>query len=434
MKKVIKATAFLLMLVFISTMLFSCVGNTGKILMQLDGQSVSVNLYEFYLSRVKGTLASYGYDLTSEEFWNTVIDMDGTTWEDYYHEKVLDETKESLVILKLFADLEKEGKVKFTDESKQDIDELVNELAELDADGSKSGFNSILAEYGANIHVLKLAYEIEMKKDMLVTYYFGSNGSQISETVKEEYMRENYIAFKQILIAKFHYEYVCDENGDAIYYTDTGKIAYDKVNGKQQFDKDGNPLYDKDGNFIYCYEDGSVAYDIVNGKRQAITDENGNAKITYYSESELEEKLDLVEEIVDGLVDNDTAKFEYNMYKYAEYANANVDDLQYAYYLKKNETSAYDYINTIRDALNEINVGEIRVVPSDYGYHIVMKYELEKGAYSDENNSTWFVNFNSEITSKLLKTHTEEDKLRVEVDSDLIKDVSILDVGINFYY
>ena len=434
MKKVIKTTAFLLTLFIISMTLFSCGSNTGKALMKLDDQSVSVNLYKFYLSRIKGTLASYGYDVTSEAFWNTVIDMDGTTWEDYYLEQVLEETKESLVILKLFDELEKEGKVKFTETHKKEIEDTVNALVDYDADGSKTAFNSILGEYSANIDVLKLAYEIEIKRELLVTYYFGSGGSQISETVKEQYMRENYIAFKQILIAKYYYEYVSDENGDDIYYTDKGWIAYDKVNGTPKYDENGTPEYDSDGNVIYYDGDGKIAYDVANGKRQSVTDEDGNTKIHYYTESELEEKLELVEKIVDGLVDNDTEIFENNMYKYAEYANANIDDLGYAYYLKKNETSAYGYINTIREALNDIEIGEIRVVSSDYGYHIVMKYELEEGAYSDENNSAWFESFDTELTNKLLKTHTEGYKPQITVDSELIKDLSMLDIGINFYY
>ena len=434
MKKIIKAVALLLALVIATLTLFACVGNTGKILMSYEGQTVSVNLYKFYLSRIKGTLASYGYDVESEAFWNTVIDMDGTTWEDYYLETVLDQTKESLIVLKLFADLEKEGKVSFSNEKKEEINEVVQELIELDANGSKNTFNSILSEFDANVHVLKLAYEIEMKKDMLLNYYFGNGGSQISETVKEDYMRENYVAFKQILIAKFYYEYVCDEKGDPIYYTDTGKIAYDKVNGVQQFDADGNPLCDKDGNFIYCYEDGKIAYDVANGKRQPLLDESGNAKISYYTDSELEEKFGLVESIVDELVDGDTDKFEYNIYKYAEEANAVVDDLHGTYYLKRNETSPHDYINTIRDALCEISIGEIRVVPSDYGYHIIMKYELESGAYSDEDNSTWFEDFERELMNKLLKTHTEKSKASVEVYEELLEDISMLDIGVNFYY
>lgn len=434
MKKIIKAVALLLALVIATLTFFSCVGNTGKILMSLDGQTVSVNLYKFYLSRIKGTLASYGYDVESEAFWNTVIDMDGNTWEDYYLDVVLNETKESLVVLKLFDDLEKEGKVSFTNAQKEEIDEVINEFIELDANGSKNNFNSILSEFDANIHVLKLAYEIEIKRDMLLAYYFGEGGSQISETVKEEYMRDNYVAFKQILIAKFYYEYVSDENGDHVYYTDNGKIAYDKINGKQQLDEDGNPIYDKDGNFIYRYDNGRIAYDIVNGKRQPVLDEKGNAKITYYTDEELEKKFELVEFIVDNLIDGDTTKFEFNVYKYAEEANSDIDDLHGTYYFKKNEAMAYDYMDTIKEALCEIEVGDIRVVPSDYGYHIIMKYDLESGAYADEDNITWFQDFAKDLMTKLMKTYTEKPKARIEVYDELLEDISIFDIGTNLYY
>lgn len=434
MKKAIKIIALSLVLAILSCLLLACGANTGKALLVLDDQSVSVNLYKFYLSRIKGTLASYGYDVTSENFWNTVINIDGTTWEDYYLDKVLDETRESLAILKLFSDLEKEGKIKFSDSHKEEINETVKTLIEYDADGSSTAFNSILGEYDANIDVLKLAYEIEIKKEMLISYYFGSGGSKIADTVKEQYMRENYVAFKQILIANYYYEYVCDENDDPIYYTETGKIAYDKVNGTPKYDENGTPKYDADGNIIYYNSDGSIAYDVANGKRKNVTDEKGNAKIKYYTESELDKRFDMVEEIVEKLEDGDTALFESYMLNYAEEANASVDDLAYAYYLKKNETSPYGYINTIKDALLDINIGEIRVVPSDFGYHIIMKYELEEGAYSDENNATWFDDFNSQLTGKLLKNHTGKYISDIVVVEGLIDNISMLDIGINFYY
>ena len=173
---------------------------------------------------------------------------------------------------------------------------------------------------------------------------------------------------------------------------------------------------------------------MANGKRQPILDEKGNAKITYYSDAELEEKFYLVESIVDNLVEGDTDKFEFNVYKYAEEANSTIDDLHGTYYLKKNETSPYDYINTIRDALCEIEVGDIRVITSGYGYHIVMKYDIETGAYNDDDNATWFDDFTSDLMNKLMKTHTEKPKARIEVFDELLEDVSIFDVGINYYY
>lgn len=434
MKKALRTVAFVLVLIILACTMLSCGSNTGKTLMRLDGQSVSVNLYKFYLSRIKGTLATYGYNVTSEAFWNTVIDMSGKTWNDYYLEQVLDETKQSLIVLKMFSDLEKEGKLKFTDKDKAEIEERVDLLIEYDADSSVSKFNSILGQYGANVDVLKLAYEIEVKRAKLVEYYFGANGSQISDVAKDEYMHENYIAFRQILISKFYYEYECDANGDAIYYTDKGWRAYDKINGKPNYDAEGKPEYDSDGNIIYYGEDGRIAYDVANGKRKNILDDKGNPKIVYYSETELEERFSLVEEIVDSLPDKDTDKFEYNMLKYAEYANTNADDVQYTCYLKKNETSAYDYINDIREAILDIGVGEIKVVSSDYGYHIIMKYDLEEGAYSDEKNAAWFKSFNQDITNKLLKTHTEKYVSDIALRKELLNGISMIDAGINFYY
>lgn len=435
MKKIVKITAAVLAILMILLSVVSCGSKTGKPLIRYGNKSVSVNLYKFYLSRIKGSLAQYGFDVSSESFWNTVIDQNGKTWNDYYLEKILDELKQSLAILCLFDELEKEGKVSFTKDNQSEIDKTVNDLIEYDADGSKNVFNSVMAQFGANIDVLKLAYEIEIKKDLIIKYYYGDDCSQVSDNVKQEYMEENYIAFKQILIAKFYYEYTKDSNGDDVYYTDTGKIAYDKENGKPRYDADGKPEYDSDRNIIYYLEDGKIAYDKVNGKRQNVTDEDGKIVTKNCSETELKERYKLVESIVGEIKDGDTASFEKNVYKYAEYANSKPDDLKGIVYVKSNETSGYEYINNIVDAIKDINVGEIRVVNSDYGYHIVMRYKPEEGAYKSNDNSVWFETFNSDLANKLLKeTKTAKYLQDIIVEEKLLEGISMKDIGINFYY
>lgn len=434
MKKILKITAILLVIFMLLVSFTSCTGKTGKPLLKLEGKSVSVNLYKLYLSRIKGTLASYGYDVSSESFWNTVIDSNGKTWDDYYLETVLEELKQSLAVIYLFDVLESDGKVSFTDDDRNEIDDKINELVEYDADGSKNTFNSILSAYGANIDVLKLAYEIEIKKDILVKYYYGADASQVADNVKQEYMEENYLAFKQILIAKFYYEYTTDQNGDVIYYTDSGKIAYDKENGTPNYDEEGIPEYDSDRNIIYYLENGKIAYDKVNGKRQNVTDEKGNSVIKYYSDAELKEKYQLVERIVSDLKDGDTVDFEDKICEYAEYANSKPEDLKGTIYVKKLETSSYDYINSIVEAVKDENVGAIRVVESDYGYHIIMKYALEEGAYKSDDNSVWFSTFNTDLMNKLLKTNTSKYLNDITVEEKLLEGISLNDIGINYYY
>jgi len=70
-----------------------------------------------------------------------------------------------------------------------------------------------------------------------------------------------------------------DGNGDAIYYLEDGKIAYDKVNGETRIatDKEGNPtgenVKDANGDDVYYVKNtdplnpvNAIAYDTVNGK------------------------------------------------------------------------------------------------------------------------------------------------------------------------
>ena len=88
-----------------------------------------------------------------------------------------------------------------------------------------------------------------------------------------------------------------------------------------------------------------------------------------------------------------------------------------------------------------MEVGEVRKVKSDYGIHIVMRYELEDAAYNDPENKEMFMSsktetytFMPELIDDLLYEYVKEYKDRITVDEDLLKTVQIKNVGVNFYY
>ena len=104
------------------------------------------------------------------------------------------------------------------------------------------------------------------------------------------------------------------------------------------------------------------------------------------------------------------------------------------YYFTKEARYSYDYINDILEKMNEMEVGEIALVTSDYGYHVVMKYELDKGAYAEESNAEWFEGFNASVAEMLFTNKCMEYIGEIEVDEELIKTVDMSSVKPNYYY
>ena len=84
MKKTpIRALAILLALMMLVTALGSC-GRSGKTMMSIGDQKLSINMYQLMLSRYRGTM-EYSYpEAAKNEFWDIVIDSTGTTYNDYF--------------------------------------------------------------------------------------------------------------------------------------------------------------------------------------------------------------------------------------------------------------------------------------------------------------------------------------------------------------
>ena len=45
----------------------------SPVLLELDGIEITANQYQFFLSRVKGSLYYTGYNITSDSFWNMTL-------------------------------------------------------------------------------------------------------------------------------------------------------------------------------------------------------------------------------------------------------------------------------------------------------------------------------------------------------------------------
>ena len=85
--------------------------------------------------------------------------------------------------------------------------------------------------------------------------------------------------------------------------------------------------------------------------------------------------------------------------------------------------------------------GEIAIVQTDAGIHIVRKELTESGAYADERYTQWFsdslyriYDFNSNLVNQLLTTRLENYQAAIEVNTDLLKGLSLKTSPSNFYY
>ena len=145
----------------LSACAFVSCGGTGEPLLTLGESSISVNVYQLYLSRMKGILCSsmyFGDAARSPEFWDNWYNVsEKKDYNDFYSEIVLADAKTYLAILDEFDKLGLELPQSTIDAVESEIQELIDS----NANGSMNTFNSILSEYGANYDVLREAYLIQ---------------------------------------------------------------------------------------------------------------------------------------------------------------------------------------------------------------------------------------------------------------------------------
>lgn len=443
MKTVRKIVAIILACVLVALCLASC-GAKGKPLMTLDGSEISVNLFELYLSRMKGVLctsSNFGNTATKAEFWDTWLSVtDRTTYNTHYTGMVLEAAKSYLAAIALFD----EKGLKLPDSYIEEIDAELEEMLNNEADGSKTVFNAILGEYGVNYDMLREAYIIEAKIDYLEQDLFGKNGSKIGVNIIDEYYRDNYARFKQVFLYTYEYEYETDENGDVVYYTESGKIAYDRENGQVKTDSKGNYVTDKNGDRVYIYvdDDGAehISYDRNKGARRAVTDANGEAVIKHYNDTEKGLVIDQAKEILEQTKNADsdvrTQTFDSLVNKHTE--DSGISEYPNGYYI----TADTNYASPeVLEAIFDMKVGEVRMVESDYGIHVIMRYELEEAAYTKEEYENLFISnktgtylFMDKLTNSLFEEYVKPYKERITVDQELLATVDIKRAAVNFYY
>ena len=407
----------------------------GTTLLELNGYTISTNQYQLLLSRVKASLYYAGYSVDSSTFWDMVIDSEGNTYDQYFRNAALNDAKRYLAAAVIF---DEEGLVlpqSYKDAIDEDIDEYIRDA------GSKSALNNALSAYGVNVDMLRDLYELEAKYAYLQAHLYGAEGEKIAANVRYDYLTEHAVCFKQVLIRAFDYVYETDNNGDEIYYkvgennAKINNIAYDTVGGFTRVDEFDKTILDKNGDAIYYLPNGSIAYDKVNGVRSVVYDANGVAKTVKYSAEELAEHKAAGEEIMTSVTKGDYAAFEALLAEYEVSGDdAFVTDGTYCFLYTTGDND-YDYLNDIADVLAESEEGVVRMVSSEYGYNVVMKYPIPQDAVTNAAYEDWFGDLSTRVVAKLFHNKCEPYMERVAVSTEEFASLpSMKQISTNFSY
>lgn len=446
MKHLIRLLSVLLIAVMLLCPLASCAGRSGKTLMTLNYEktkvTLSVNFYRFQLSRLKGSFVGYGYtnnggSASDDAFW-AIQDTFGDsgqlqTWDEYYRAQVLETCKIYLVGLWYF---KKEG-LSLSETAKTNIQQELDDIVADYGNGSKTKLNAVLAPFGMNYRLLKDAYETEAKLETVQNFLYGTNAATLGENVKNEYLNAHYLHFKQIFFAKYEYEYIKDVNGDTVYYDGNGNILYDETNGYTHKDDKNNPITDENGKTVYYISDSSekINYDKVNGNPKYKTDANGNVIRRELTQDELASVKSDAEATFSAVKDATAEVFEARML--SENGESEYSD---GYYLLRGTdysavSSDLAYLSQIAEMLDSMTVGEVKMLESTDGYHIIRRYAPTDGAYDMEVNEVWFSTFADGLMAELFLKKCDLYLPQISVSDSVLSSVpSIADIEPNYYF
>lgn len=431
-------------------LLVSC-SSSGKTLLSLDEYEISTNIYQLMLTQQKGSMAyaifsQYG-DVNSSDFWDMTVDYETqATNAEFYDDAILARGKNYLCALKLYDELKStKSDFKMPDSYIECIDLAISDLIKYDGDGSKTALNSILSDYGINIKMLREFLIMDAKASYVVDYLYGGDGEKIGTDVKEDFFEKYYVSCKQILIQKFYYVYETDADGNEIYYdTESGDIVYDKSK-TPAVDANGKPLYDSKDNRIYYNDDGSVAYDTKKGERKIKVDETGSEVYKTYSDEELADLMETAHELAEQAQNTNLNGFEILRREHSDdYDDGDEANGTMYYATNVNYTSvSSEFIDEIAIALESMEIGEVRLLESDLSYNIIIKTELERGAYAEEKYEGYFsdelfgvYDFISNLKTDLYAARLAKYQDSVVVNTEVLESLtfSISNVAPNYYY
>lgn len=260
--------------------------------------------------------------------------------------------------------------ISLTDATIKEIDNQLNDILTEIGEGSVSKFNSYAAEFGVNFKMLRNIYIMEAKSNLVYDYLISN---QIKDAVNDDVIEEYY-----------------QNNYCRI------KHIYIATQFSSNFNENGEPIYDENGNYTKDY-----------------TEEEKAAKLARVSQLEAVLTKDNFADYVEEYNEDPAV----NIYKNGFYLSANTD---------------YD-ANVITAGLT-MNTGEVRKVETAYGIYFVYKYELDKGAWSNEENSDFFGDMYDTVCDKLYNEMINGYFKDIEINEEAKRGISIKTVSPCSYF
>lgn len=360
--KFIKVISLILCLVTLLTALVSCAKNMGEPLMTLGSEEITVNMYRLLLSRMKGN-----YGGNDDTVWDTLWE-DGRTYNEIFTGFVKQNAMTYLCAMYEFKQLG----LKLPDATVKEIDSLMQDMVKNHGSGNKDNLNAILSQFGVNYDILREIYLMEEKLDILEEHLYGENGTEaISEALRDEYYKSNYVRIKQIF-----------------FYTAN------------------KPVLNEDGSYVY--------------------DEEGHVTTRDFTDEELAEQRKKADQVMTAL----TAGQDFDLLMASQNEDTASSVYPNGYYL----TQTSEYIKEVIDAAFELEENEFIKVESEYGIHIIKRLPLEEKGYASSANSDFFTNFESMLRTDLFTAYLSKHEANIKTDEELLSKYDVKSAPANTIY
>lgn len=226
-----------------------------------------------------------------------------------------------------------------------------------------------------------------------------------------------------------------DEAGDLIYYKTDGSIAYDT-------DTEGNKIRAVEENGTTVYRHLVPAYDEENGTPKYYYEKDGSAKMVSYSDDEWAKiYLDALE-FARSCAESDNGEATFDQFS-AKYNQNNLNDTvapNGMYFLTGSAVTQAVY-SDFAASLSSMKAGETTVIGGELeggvkAYYVLMRCELDEGAWSNTQNEKWFESFGDLLREYMLQNKVIDGGYldRVEVNEAIKSSVDISMVATNNFY
>ncbi|MHC1695931.1 MAG: peptidylprolyl isomerase [Eubacteriales bacterium] len=344
-----------------------------------SGLQITENMYNYWLCYYKTTiLQNYGLSEDYADLWSSMSDDKTSTLGVLFGKQVTEMVKTMLASAVLL----KEYGQTLSSEDKKQIDENIADSIE--AYGSKSAFNEELAKYGVNTKILKDIFTLDAQYSMLADYLYNSETGTSKPTNDElmKYFLENFVYVKHILIntvnpqdpteAPESTEAPADESGT----TETGA------------------------------EDTATTESATEATTAEETTQDTTEGTTRPVEVIIEERKALVEDLKKRIDAGES--FEELMGEYTE--DTGITTYPDGYVFTKG-----DFQPEFEEAAYDMKPGEVRIIETTYGTHILKKYEMDSSKF-EENKDTVTYNWQLKSFEALVKPILDE----ITVNEDII--------------